>query len=268
MNIICPVDKNHTTTDPLYCSTCGAKIISLSTSELPHDNSQPAVPQPEKTGQPSEAIKDGVGESLVVNAAAAITVCPDFKTERTDMKIGHCQVCRYNFESKSYNRFKTTIDLRSKSGLAAARGSVNPVAAMTKRDENLPPVAKLPNQRWEILVAVDASLYQPTDPNAKAPNDPEKVFHLETAEILVGRKSESRKIFPDVCVNDPGVSHRHFKFIKDKDDNLQLLDVGSANGTTLNDENVEAGVKKLLRHGDQITIGCWTRITLQLATIE
>ena len=258
MKTICSVNSEHKTTDPLYCSICGAKVIqSSSTDDISPDqaNSNAAIP----------VTKSAAGADSVT------AVCPDCNTKRTNFAIKHCPVCRYNFETKAYNRFKTTIDLRTKAGAAAAK-AINPTLAKTQKEDVAVGASqgsgKLANQRWEILVVVDPSIYQPADPTSKAPNEADRVFHLETAECLVGRKSESRKIYPDVCLNDPGVSHRHCKFLKDKDENFQLLDVGSANGTTVNDEIIAAGVKTLLRHGDQITLGCWTRITVQLATIE
>ena len=42
-----------------------------------------------------------------------------------------------------------------------------------------------------------------------------------------------------------------------------LLDVGSTNGTRLNGVDVLPGVRTPLRDGDEITVGCWTRITIR-----
>ena len=42
-----------------------------------------------------------------------------------------------------------------------------------------------------------------------------------------------------------------------------LLDVGSSNGTQLNGKDVPAGVRTPVSAGDEITLGCWTRITLR-----
>jgi hypothetical protein len=122
-------------------------------------------------------------------------------------------------------------------------------------------------QGWEILVVVDPSLYKHPIPNTDCPTEPEKVFPLNIGESLIGRLSESKKIYPDLSINDPGISHRHFKLIKDKDNFIFLLDVGSANGTTLNETLVSPGEKKPLNAGDQITLGCWTRITIQRADL-
>jgi predicted RNA-binding Zn-ribbon protein involved in translation (DUF1610 family) len=233
MDATCPVDKRHKTTDALFCSVCGARILPVAT----------------RTN----------------------IICPDCQTERLDLFIEHCEVCRYNFNTKAYNRFKTTIDLRSRnSGAQKSLDAASLVGGLVNSDsdEGKGAGAKAKNQIWQIKVAVDSSLYVYPDPQVPCPNEPEKVLHIQAPETLVGRKSESRRVFPDVCLNDPGASHRHVKLLKDQEENLHLLDVGSANGTSLNGSPVEAGMKKLLRDGDQITLGCWTRITIQLSATE
>jgi hypothetical protein len=120
--------------------------------------------------------------------------------------------------------------------------------------------------KWEALLVVDPSLYTDPDPDIPLPaNEPERTFPLDFAENLIGRRSDRKDIHPEIVVNDPGISHRHAKLLRQPDGSFILLDVGSTNGTRLNDVEVKPGVRTPLRDGDQITLGCWTRITIRVA---
>lgn len=118
--------------------------------------------------------------------------------------------------------------------------------------------------RWEVVVNVDPSLDTDPDPATPCPTEePERVFPLDFAENLIGRRSDRKDIHPEIPVNDPGVSHRHAKLLRQPDGSFLLLDVGSTNGTQLNGVDVLPGVRTPLTEGDQIVVGCWTRILLR-----
>jgi hypothetical protein len=128
-----------------------------------------------------------------------------------------------------------------------------------------PPVP--PRTRLELVAVVDPTLYiQPQPPTPCPVGEPPKRFSLDQSENLIGRRSERRGIFPQISLTDPGVSHKHAVILREPDGSLILMDVGSANGTQLNGKDVKPGVRIPLCGGDQIVIGCWTRITLQ--TVE
>jgi len=73
-----------------------------------------------------------------------------------------------------------------------------------------------------------------------------KVFRLARQSVIVGRLPEC-----DVVVADPGASRRHARIHTDAGEWI-LTDLGSTNGTLVNDESVGEHV---LRDGDRITIG-------------
>lgn len=117
--------------------------------------------------------------------------------------------------------------------------------------------------RWEARLQVDPSLNTDPDPDLPCPvGEPERVFPLDFADNLIGRRSERRGIFPEINVNDPCASHRHAKLTRQADGSFALLDLGSTNGTLLNGVEVTPNVLQPLKDGDQITLGCWTRIIL------
>ena len=125
-------------------------------------------------------------------------------------------------------------------------------------------LTQAPITRWEAVMVVDPSLNVDPDPNLPCPvGEPERAFPLDFADNLIGRRSDKRDIHPEITVNDPCASHRHAKLQRQPDGSFTLLDVGSTNGTQLNGVDVQPGVRTPLSDGDQITLGCWTRITIR-----
>jgi eukaryotic-like serine/threonine-protein kinase len=74
----------------------------------------------------------------------------------------------------------------------------------------------------------------------------------------IGRRSLSRQIFPhlDLTYNDPAayVSRQHARIIADAGGYF-IEDLGSANGSYLNDRRLPPGVPTRLRNGDRVRIG-------------
>ena len=74
----------------------------------------------------------------------------------------------------------------------------------------------------------------------------------------IGRRSLSRQIFPhlDLTYNDPTayVSRQHARIVADAGGYF-LEDLGSANGTYLNDRRLPANVPTRMRNGDRVRIG-------------
>jgi len=98
---------------------------------------------------------------------------------------------------------------------------------------------------------------------------PDRYFPLRGNQISVGRRSSSRGVNPDIDLTgppeDPGVSHLHAVFIVQSDGKLSIVDLGSANGTTVNDDQtpLRANVPHQLSTGDKVHMGAWTTITVQ-----
>ncbi len=73
-----------------------------------------------------------------------------------------------------------------------------------------------------------------------------RTFRLGTGPITLGRLPEC-----DIVVSDPGASRQHAR-IRHADGEYVLTDLGSTNGTLVNDEAVQ---ERILDDGDRITIG-------------
>lgn len=76
--------------------------------------------------------------------------------------------------------------------------------------------------------------------------------------FTIGRRSLSRQVFPhlDLTYNDPAafVSRQHARIIADAGGYF-VEDLGSANGSFLNDRRLPGGVPTRLRNGDRVRIG-------------
>jgi len=101
---------------------------------------------------------------------------------------------------------------------------------------------------------------------------PPRRFSLEAEEVAIGRTSASRGTEPQIDLagspGDPGVSHLHAVLLRQPDGTYMLLDPGSSNGTTLNDDPspIAAGVPVALADGDRIHLGAWTTLTVKLSS--
>jgi hypothetical protein len=103
------------------------------------------------------------------------------------------------------------------------------------------------------------------------PDDyPKRHFILNGSQLLIGRRSRSRGIEPDIDLagppEDPGVSHAHALMVANQDGGWSLVDIESANGTYVyidgEYKRIEANQPVPLEDGDQVHLGAWTTLTL------
>ncbi|TDV34885.1 FHA domain-containing protein [Actinophytocola oryzae] len=145
---------------------------------------------------------------------------------------------------------------------------------------DVPPVPadRMPEEAtWTATVTADRAYYgsvmEADGPDASGitfpPYCPDRHFPLAGKEISIGRSSRSRGILPDIDLlgppEDPGVSHLHALLLAQADGTWSIVDLDSANGTLVNDEQkpLRPNVPRPLADGDRVYIGAWTRITLR-----
>jgi hypothetical protein len=129
------------------------------------------------------------------------------------------------------------------------------------------------HRSWAVIVAVDHDYFERVAPNAiEFPTDvPGRQLPLTGDDILIGRRSRSRGIFPDIDLSippeDPGVSHMHARLVRGADGAYALVDLGSTNGTTMNADPTPIPPETAITvtDGDRIHVGAWTTITVRLA---
>jgi hypothetical protein len=97
---------------------------------------------------------------------------------------------------------------------------------------------------------------------------PDRRFSLTGAQVRIGRRSRSRGLEPEIDLTgppaDPGVSHLHAVLLAQPDGGWAVVDPGSTNGTTVNEdmEPIKTDIAIPLRDGDRIHVGAWTTITV------
>jgi len=250
MAVQCP--KGHVSTDADYCSECGARIGSVSV-------------KPEA--------KNGIAKSG--GDSISNDICSDCGTPRTPGSR-FCEVCRFDFQSKTVGGEV----IPSVQPPVVSTPTVSPITVVpppivvTTPTHSVPqhvpvdspeiPAINVLAERLNVVITVDPSLVTDQSLLASCPTTAsQRIFPLDLDENLVGRRSDAKAIYPEVEVNDPGVSHRHVKLLKQGDGTFAVLELGSANGTIYNGVELEPGVLTKVKAGDELLIGMWTRLQLR-----
>jgi hypothetical protein len=132
-----------------------------------------------------------------------------------------------------------------------------------------PPAAVTPAAgQWTATVAVDRKYFEDNAiEGVEFPADaPARTVDLPAPQVRIGRSSASKGTHPEIDLSDsdPGVSHSHALLTLSVDGMWLVSDVGSTNGTYLNEEQqpLSAGQTRALKDGDEVHVGAWTTITL------
>lgn len=192
----------------------------------------------------------GGAASADLSAAAAPRtgdLCPDCGTVREPGGVVFCEVCGYNFATGAHGEVPLPPPAET---LAASEPEPEPEAA---------PVI----QQWTVTVSVDPGLRSTESP--EAPSDlPPFSITLSQPVSLIGRRNETRAIFPEIALDhDEAVSRRHALLQLDPQHGLLLRDIGAANGTRLNGKELQPMTDHALKDGDEITLGHWSRISVK-----
>ena len=155
-----------------------------------------------------------------------------------------------------------------------------PVARMGADSAGTPPTSAPPSRvmTWVAVVNADRAYYDsvwaadvPAGEIISFPDSsPERRFPLTGTELLIGRRSNSRQIYPQIDLTtapdgprtDTGVSREHAKLVAAPDGGWSIIDLGTENGTLVNGQDIAPGRAVSLREGDRINLGMWTGITI------
>lgn len=112
-------------------------------------------------------------------------------------------------------------------------------------------------------VALDATMMKPSEKGTR-----HRLVDVATGtayffsngdETTIGRADPVTGILPDIDLTavdtNRSVSRRHAKIIKSNDDYVVLEEVGTVNGTYVNDQRIPTGVPVSLHNGDLVKIG-------------
>jgi FHA domain/Double zinc ribbon len=221
--------KGHASTTDDFCDTCGAKIGGT----MPI-----AVPSPPTSSAPMSV--------SAPPASAGAEICPNCGTPRTGT-WRFCEDCGFDH---------TTGKVPTLDAPAPAATTARPIG------------------RWTASVGPDRTYF---DANAiegvEFPVDAKsREVELPAPQVRIGRKSRSKGTDPELDLSaeplDPGVSHSHALLTLNIDGVWLVSDLGSTNGTYINDEPrpLTAGQSRSLGDGDRVHVGAWTTITLHAPT--
>jgi hypothetical protein len=227
---VCP-KCGQASTESDFCSECGARIAGAGTV----------------------AAATLLAPSPASSASGATTdVCPSCQTPRPSLDARFCEVCRYDFVKQGAGEAPVVTPI------------ADPVAAPKPPAVAAPdPVPVSIGAKWDVVIAVDASLDVEPDPDLKPPDEPERRIPLDREENLIGRRDDKQHIVPDVRPHDPSISRRHAKLLIQADGSVAVLDLDSANGTFVNGDQIVAGIPRVLQVGDAVTMGRWTRLRIE-----
>ncbi len=260
----CPDGHDSTAGD--YCDVCGAPITGGAASSggaATGDVSTGAAGAgPAGTG--GAAGDAGTPPPLPVVAPGR--TCPNCDASNIAAAL-FCESCGYDFTTGQLPR-----PLDPPSGL-----SLDPVTppsgAAVAAPLTLPPDADAVAP-WVVEIWVDADWYAGQDvPEAcPAPECPPVVV-LRERSVLVGRRSISRGISPEIEISgDTGVSRRHAQLTTDGQ-RWWVEDLQSANGTYLGaagkplpEDPITPGQRVELAEDGRVYVGGWTRLVVREAT--
>jgi hypothetical protein len=180
--------------------------------------------------------------------------CPDCSEPRVG---DFCAECGYNFLTGEHGEPEEDPAMATAAAILAATPAIivaPPVAIAVAA----PFAYAIP---MNLIVQTDSTLNP--DPDACPIEEADRVFPIDLEETLIGRRNDTKKVFPDISISgDTGISSRHLKLFANADGGLDVLDLGSANGTVVNGVELQAGVPLSVKIGDQIVIGAWTRLVI------
>jgi hypothetical protein len=216
--------KGHVSSTLDYCSECGAKLEGAETSAMPA-------------------------------LAGGALICPKCGATHEGSDLAFCEICGFDF-GQGGQPISTEMHATNRDT------STDPTGEPESPEAPVVPAAAT-TRRWQVVVSVDAALNE-----SKELQPPQEAvagtWSLEAELSLIGRLDETRGIRPEIPItNDDAVSRRHALLQQAGEGKLLVRDIGSANGTRLNGEALEPMADRELSHGDELTLGHWTRLRVE-----
>jgi FHA domain/Double zinc ribbon len=242
MTSTCP--QGHTSATDDFCDVCGTPIEPVSGAVVepaPTVRSEPTpAPAPAAPAAPAPGPPKTCPNCQAGNAADAL----------------FCEDCGYDFATGQLPPPPAQIDPIS-GRVAAPVGSAPTPADVT----------------WVAEVWVDPDWFTHQQAAGTCPTSGlPTVVPLRGTVQLIGRRSHSRKINPEIdCSGDGAISHRHAQ-LNLTGERWSVQDLGSTNGTYVGapgaypNQQLLPRQRRELADDERIYLGAWTRIVVRKAT--
>ena len=261
MSARCPDGHESQSTD--YCDTCGLPMAAASSS--PDLGGHPPT-----LAIPVDPPAPGGTDKPCPNCRSVVPIDDLF-----------CEVCGYDFTTGALPDPVVHPGGLAVEGADAGQAAVTPApggggaaGGASPAGSYHPPAAATVPLVWVAEVWVDPDWYatQESDEPCPSPGMP-VVAPLRDSSLLVGRRSVSRNIHPQVdCGADHGVSRRHAQLTTDGQ-RWWVEDLQSSNGTFVGPAGapiptvaITPGQRVEFAPGDRVYVGAWTRIVVRRAT--
>jgi hypothetical protein len=121
---------------------------------------------------------------------------------------------------------------------------------------------------WEVVVSADRQRFErcATADLAFPGEQPHRSFPLDRPEVNVGRSRAGQDgAVANIELDDPAISRLHAVFVRQAGGSYAVVDLGSTNGTTVNDDPkpIDPHVPVPLADGDRVGVGAWTTVTIR-----
>jgi FHA domain/Uncharacterised protein family UPF0547 len=267
VSVRCPDGHLSESTD--YCDVCGLPLDAAS--------SAPASPPPLPAPTSSPASAPAAGPS-----SPADKTCPNCSSS-VPVDDLFCEVCGYDFTTGALpapvthpGGIPVTGGGADQAAVTPAPGGGGPAGGASPAGSYPAPAPATGPLVWVAEVWVDPDWYatQESDEPCPSPGLP-VVAPLWDPSVLVGRRSASRNIHPQIdCGADHGVSRRHAQLTTDGQ-RWWVEDLQSSNGTfvgvagaPLPTDPLPPGQRVEFAVGDRVYVGAWTRIVVREATAD
>jgi hypothetical protein len=242
MTSTCP--QGHTSATDDFCDVCGTPIEPVSGAVV--------EPAPTVRSEPTPAPAPA---APAAPAAGPPKTCPNCQAGNAADAL-FCEDCGYDFATGQLPPPPAQIDPIS-GRVAAPVGSAPTPADVT----------------WVAEVWVDPDWFTHQQAAGTCPTSGlPTVVPLRGTVQLIGRRSRSRKINPEIdCSGDGAISHRHAQ-LNLTGERWSVQDLGSTNGTYVGapgaypNQQLPPRQRRELADDERIYLGAWTRIVVRKAT--
>lgn len=274
-NLLCPSCRAPLAPGDEFCFNCGTDVRNLTSgtpAPTPVSNNGAATPAPDQNGMKDEDIDKALAElgnaPASATAAPTATPAPDPATPPVSAVGPEAQPAVVPPQTPP----APPVGASSGGSMPMPPGPSGGIAGNAFGAPSAPPATSaapasggfgtMPVTTPPAPTATPAQSVNALKLHVNGPYGDELV-EWKGRELLLGRSDAKTRVFPEVNLDDSAASRRHVSVWKEDTDGLfYVQDLESANGTSLNGNDLKPGEPTQLNNGDVLKIG--TRYSIQV----